>query len=160
MRVRGQGIKADDATFQPVTVTGLSVFNSSPSLTKLERKRIRSAVKELEVMSESMPDWAVLEPMYHRAMGRVGRLLACGHPDGEVLKARLNAVKRSHQTPLLERYKQAVTGNLTATESSLPVHLPFDQSTERSGPLPWEHCTHHPGIEPHRLSRYCLHIQY
>jgi len=119
MRVRGQGIKADDATFQPVTVTGLSVFNSLPGLTKMERKRIRSAVRELEMISESTPGWAALEPMYHRAMGRVGRLLACGHPDGEVLKARLNAVKWSHQTPLLDRYNQGVT-----------VLLPFEQSTD------------------------------
>jgi hypothetical protein len=108
MRVRGQGIKADDATFLPVTVTGLSVFNGTPSLTKLERKRIRSAVKELEVISGSMPEWAALEPMYHRAMGRVGRLLACDHPDGEALKARLNVIKQSYQTPLLERYQQAL----------------------------------------------------
>ncbi|MBP1125238.1 MULTISPECIES: reverse transcriptase family protein [Pseudomonas] len=108
MRVRGQGIRADDATFLPVTVTGLSVFNGTPSLTKLERKRIRSAVKELEVISGSMPEWAALEPMYHRAMGRVGRLLACGHPDGEALKARLNVIKRSYQTPLLERYQQTL----------------------------------------------------
>ncbi|WP_336354424.1 reverse transcriptase family protein [Pseudomonas granadensis] len=112
IRVRGQGIEADDATLQPITVTGLSVFNSSPGLTKLERKRIRSAVRELEVMSESTSDWTVLEPKYHRAMGRVGRLLACGHPDGEALKARLNVAKRSCQIPLLERYQQAISESL------------------------------------------------
>jgi hypothetical protein len=106
VRVRGQGIKSDDATFQPVTVTGLSVFNSAPGLTKLERKRIRSAVRELELLRETTSVWADLEPRYHRAMGRVGRLLACGHPDGVVLKARLNAVKRTYQTSLLERYQQ------------------------------------------------------
>lgn len=141
MRVRGQGIKTDDATYQPLTVTGLSVFNSTPGLTKLERKRIRSAVREFEVVSESMPDWAVLEPMYHRAMGRVGRLLACGHPDGEVLKARLNAVKRSYRTPLLERYQQAITECLSTGVDALgsvpssPVQL-----AEQNSPLPWEHC--------------------
>lgn len=141
MRVRGQGIKTDEATFQPVTVTGLSVFNSTPSLTKLERKRIRSAVRELEVISESMPDWAVLEPMYHRAMGRVGRLLACGHPDGEALKARLNVVKRSYQTPLLERYQQTITACLaTAADSLGNTSSCPDQSAERNGPLPWENC--------------------
>ncbi|MGE8188199.1 reverse transcriptase family protein [Pseudomonas sp. NPDC086278] len=141
MRVRGQGIKTDDATYQPLTVTGLSVFNSTPSLTKLERKRIRSAVRELEVMSKSIPDWSALEPMYHRAMGRVGRLLACGHPDGEALKARLNVVKRSYQTPLLERYQQTITACLAAASdspgsaSSCP-----GQSAERNAPLPWESC--------------------
>lgn len=141
MRIRGQGIKANDATFQPVTVTGLSVFNSTPGLTKLERKRIRSAVKELEVMSESTPGWAVLEPMYHRAMGRVGRLLASRHPDGEALKARLNAVKRSCQTPLLERYKETVTGYLATAANSLgsAPSCP-DQSAERNDPLPRGHC--------------------
>lgn len=60
-------------------------------------------------MSESSPGWAALEPKYHRAMGRVGRLLACGHPDGEALKARLNVVKRSFQIPLFERYQQAIS---------------------------------------------------
>lgn len=119
MRVRGQGIKTEGATYQPLTVTGLSVFNSTPSLTKLERKRIRSAVRELEVMSQSMPDWAGLEPMYHRAMGRVGRLLACGHPDGEALKTRLNMVKRLYQTPLIERYQQKITACLTTVAGSL-----------------------------------------
>lgn len=131
MRVRGQGIKTGDAIFQPLTVTGLSVFNNTPSLTKLERKRIRSAVRELEVMSESMSDWVALEPMYHRAMGRVGRLLACGHPDGEALKTRLNGVKRSYQTPLLERYQQIITPCLVMAADSLG-----------GGPLPWE--DHHP----------------
>ncbi|NLT89227.1 MAG: RNA-directed DNA polymerase [Pseudomonas lactis] len=139
MRVRGQGIKTDDAIFQPLTVTGLSVFNSTPSLTKLERKRIRSAVREIEVMSESMSNWVALEPMYHRAMGRVGRLLACGHPDGEALKARLNVVKRSYQTPLLERYQQTITACLVTAADSLGS-APFcsDQSAERNGPLLWE----------------------
>lgn len=106
MRIRGQGIKEDKHTFKPLTVTGLSIYNSTPGLTKLERKRIRSAVRELEIASESVHDWKVLEPMYHRAMGRVGRLLAYRHPDGESLKTRLNALKHSHQKPLLERYQQ------------------------------------------------------
>lgn len=108
MRVRGQAIKSEGAKFQPLTVTGLSIFNNAPSLAKSERKRIRSAVKELEVMSGSTPGWAAIEPKYHQAMGRVGRLIACGHPDGEALKARLNVVKRSYQTALIERYQQAV----------------------------------------------------
>lgn len=114
VRVRGQGIKADDnATYLPVTVTGLSVFNSAPGLTKLERKRIRSAVRELELMSEATSKWAVLEPLYLRAMGRVGRLLGCGHPDGYALRTRLNAVKQSYQTSLIERYQQSANTSPT-----------------------------------------------
>lgn len=138
VRVRGQGIEVDDAKFQPITVTGLSVFNGSPGLTKLERKRIRSAVRELEVMGESASGWLELESMYHRAMGRVGRLLACGHPDGELFKARLNAVKQSHQIALLDRYQVSASGlpgpaiRLVGEER----HEPY--SVERDGPLPWE----------------------
>lgn len=131
MRVRGQGIQLEDSTFQPVTVTGLSVFNETPGLTKLERKRIRSAVREVELCSKSIPTWAVLEPMYHRAMGRVGRLLACGHPDGVLLKERLNVIKRSYQQPLLERYQQAVANAIYG--SLHPV-----QATEQIGILPSE----------------------
>lgn len=143
MRVRGQGIKTGEAIFQPLTVTGLSVFNNTPSLTKLERKRIRSAVRQLEAMSESISDWVTLEPMYHRAMGRVGRLLACRHPDGEALKSRLNVVKRSYQTPLLERYQQTITMCLVAAADSLgTAPLCPDQAAERNGPLLWE--SHHP----------------
>lgn len=139
MRVRGQGIQENDQTFKPLTVTGLSVYNSVPGLTKLERKRIRSAVKQLEVASESVLDWKVLEPMYHRAMGRVGRLLACRHPDGEALKARLNVVKRSYQKPLLERYQQASNATVpleSYTFASVPMEAVAPEHT--SGPLPWE----------------------
>ncbi|WP_281870048.1 reverse transcriptase family protein [Pseudomonas sp. BR1R-5] len=135
MRVRGQGIKTDGATYEPVTITGLSVFNSSPSLTKDDRKRIRSAVRELELKRGAASGWVELEPMYHRAMGRVGRLLACGHPDGEVFKARLNAVKQSYQTALLDRYQQAV---VVASAVSLDGNSPpAEYSPERDGPLPW-----------------------
>lgn len=137
MRVRGQGIEVDDAKFQPITVTGLSVFNSSPGLTKVERKRIRSAVRELELMSEGGSSWVGLEPLFNRAMGRVGRLLACGHPDGELLKARLNTVRLSHQIPLLERYQLDVTG-LPEEAGSVVDRLSASYSAERDGPLPWE----------------------
>jgi hypothetical protein len=103
LRVRGQGIKMEDATFQPVTVTGLSVFNASIGRTKSERKRIRSAVREFELTSMSTAGWAAAGPMYICVMGRVGRLLACGHPDGRALKARPNAIRRSYNIPLLEQ---------------------------------------------------------
>lgn len=138
VRVRGQGIETDNATFQPVTVTGLSVFNTTPGLTKLERKRIRSAVRQLELMSEAGGVWLDLEPIYNRAMGRVGRLLACGHADGEALKARLNAVKLSHQAPLLDRYKLAIVGLLDTTTVIVGDGARFSYSAERDGPLPWE----------------------
>lgn len=139
LRVRGQGIKLEDATFQPVTVTGLSVFNVSIGLTKSERKRIRSAVREFELTSMSTADWAIVEPMYNRVMGRVGRLLACGHPDGRAFKARLNAIKQSYNTPLLERYHSVIT--LTA---SLIADGPSETRTcsaktvDNGSVMPWD----------------------
>ena len=69
--------------------------------------------------------------MYYRAMGRVGRLLACGHPDGVLLKERLNVVKRSYQQPLLERYQQAIANVIDGALH--PV-----QATEQIGIPPWE----------------------
>ena len=139
MRVRGQGVKESDNCFKPLTVTGLSVFNSVPGLTKIERKRIRSAVRQLEVMSETVHDWTILEPMYQRAMGRVGRLLACRHPDGQVLKARLNSVKRMQQVPLLQRYQQALGGGLVGCmrdDTPISSLLGVSQSEESQDPLP------------------------
>jgi len=106
LRVRGQSIEDEKGDFHPLTVTGLSIFNDGPGLTKAERKRIRSAVREVELLSASSSTWLLVEPTYHKAMGRVGRLLACGHSDGQVLKARLNAAKKIHQTALLDRYMQ------------------------------------------------------
>lgn len=139
LRVRGQGLRGEGATFQPVTVTGLSVFNSSPGLTKSERKRIRSAVRQLELASESTSGWAEIELMYQRAMGRVGRLLACGHPDGGLLKRRLNVVMRSYQKPLLERYRQDVAEcSLTITDTACIPPLCPSQLPEGVSSLPWE----------------------
>ncbi|MDM9552445.1 reverse transcriptase family protein [Pseudomonas asiatica] len=139
VRKRGQALTSDGATFQPITVTGLSIFNTSPGLTKSERKRIRSAVRELELASDSISEWAELEPMYHSAMGRVGRLLACEHPDGKVLQARLNLVKRFYQKPLLERYQQALVEQVTGETPDVPITqtLP-SQSSGPVGPLPWD----------------------
>jgi hypothetical protein len=138
MRLRGQGIKSHNNTFQPVTVTGLSVFNSAPGLTKLERKRIRSAVRALEIVSKSTSDWATLQLQYHRAIGRVGRLLACGHPDGKTLKDRLNAVKRSYQIPAIERYTQTLTSALDADSLAVDAHHLQSLPAVQSGSLPWE----------------------
>lgn len=137
IRVRGQGIKADDETFQPVTVTGLSVVNPTPGLTKSERKCIRSAVRELELMSEAGSHWIDLAPFYSRAMGRVGRLLACGHPDGKAFKARLNSVKLTHQVALLDRYKLTRKDVSQAASPSIEDGVRETYSAERDGPLPW-----------------------
>ncbi|WP_277372280.1 reverse transcriptase family protein [Pseudomonas sp. AA-38] len=103
IRKRGQTILAK-AGFEPLTVTGLSVFNEKPSLSKAERKAIRAAVKHTEDQAAQVSGWTELEPMFRSVMGRVGRLIACGHPDGERYKQRLKSLKARCQVPLLERY--------------------------------------------------------
>lgn len=103
VRKRGQTILAK-AGFEPLTVTGLSVFNEAPGLTKAERKAIRAAVKQAEDQASQGASWVQLEPTFRRVMGRVGRLIACGHPDGERYKQRLKSLKERCQVPLLERY--------------------------------------------------------
>lgn len=104
VRKRGQTIPAEPGRFAPLTVTGLSVFNAAASLSKAERKKIRAAVKQIETLAASKAPWAALDPLYRTAMGRIGQLIACKHPDGERFKARLNAVKKSFEIPLLDRY--------------------------------------------------------
>lgn len=96
--------------YEPLTVTGLSVFNEVPSLPKAERKAIREAVKQAEDQASQGARWAELEPKFRSLMGRVGRLIACGHPDGERYKLRLKALKTRCQEALLERYAAAKSG--------------------------------------------------
>ena len=109
IRKRGQTLMAK-AGYEPLTVTGLSVFNEVPSLPKAERKAIRAAVRQAEDQAAQGASWAELEPTFRSLMGRVGRLIACGHPDGERYKLRLKALKARCQVPLLDRYAAAATG--------------------------------------------------
>lgn len=92
VRKRGQTVRGKDG-FAPLTVTGLSVFNSAPGITKAERKNIRAAVREVEVMAAMGTPCHELEPFCRKVMGRIGRLIACKHPDGQRLKERVMALK-------------------------------------------------------------------
>lgn len=91
----------------PLTVTGLTIVNQTPGIPKAERKAIRAAVKQLEDQAEHGATWTQLEPLARRVMGRIGRLIACKHPDGERLKQRLHALKARSQVALLDRYAAA-----------------------------------------------------
>lgn len=92
VRKRGQTIRGKDG-FVPLTVTGLTVFNSVPGITKAERKNIRAAVREVEEKAALGTPWLELEPLCRKVMGRIGRLIACKHPDGQRLKERVMALK-------------------------------------------------------------------
>lgn len=112
IRKRGQAVLIK-AEYKPLTVTGLSIFNIAPSLPKSERKAIRTAVKHLEDQANQGAIWINLDPIYRRVMGRVGRLVACGHPDGERYKQRLKHLKERYQTPLMDRYVMQDGAELT-----------------------------------------------
>lgn len=103
VRKRGQTLEVK-VGFEPLTVTGLSVFNEAPGIPKSERKAIRAAVKQVEDQAIQGTTWAQLEPTVRSVMGRVGRLIVCGHPDGERFKLRLQALKEKYQEALLDRY--------------------------------------------------------
>jgi len=93
VRRRGQAIvKGDKCT--PITITGLSAFNQTkPTITQSERNKIRSSVKKIEIRAHAGDSWSDLVPLFNRAMGRVGRLISCRHPEGDRLKRRLQLVK-------------------------------------------------------------------
>jgi hypothetical protein len=139
VRKRGQalitGEKAD-----AVTVTGLVVDGLIPALPKKARMAIRAAVKQLEDRVEGYTGQLSTEDEkeVRRVMGRIGRLIACGHPEGQRLKARVRALLA--RAPLLERYAADIEfqpqvvavacEELSVTAASaLPIELPLD--------LPW-----------------------
>ena len=103
VRKRGQAILKGDQP-ETVTVTGLAVDRSIPAIPKKERMAIRAAVKQLEIRGEATvgPLSAEEKSEMRRVMGRIGRLIACGHPDGQRLKARVRAL--SKRAPLMERF--------------------------------------------------------
>ena len=83
----------------PITITGLNINNKSPSISKSERRNIRSAVHELEARHLNGENWDQLEALYRSTMGRIGRLIACNHPDGQRFKKRANKIKDLHKNP-------------------------------------------------------------
>lgn len=103
VRKRGQTVFSKNG-FEPLTITGLTIFNVAPGIPKVERKAIRAMVKQLEDQAAQGSTWAQLEPSVRSAMGRVGRLIASGHPDGQRLKQRLHALKAHSQLVLPDSY--------------------------------------------------------
>lgn len=130
------GNKAD-----AVTVTGLVVNGPIPALPKKARMAIRAAVKQLEdsVGGNSGQLSAEDDKEMRRVMGRIGRLIACGHPEGQRLKARVRAVLK--RAPLLERYVSGAehpilmtAGNSGAMSGMTTSPVSIDLQVD----LPWE----------------------
>ncbi|MBS9404795.1 RNA-directed DNA polymerase [Halomonas sp. TRM85114] len=79
---------------QKLEVTGLVTAGSSPTIDKDERKRIRSAVHNLEkaVGKEGMTPEN--RKKWDSAKGRVGRLVRLKHPESRKLSQRLDAIRQ------------------------------------------------------------------
>jgi hypothetical protein len=101
---------------EPAIVTGLTVMGGRPSVPKQERNKIRAAVKTFEIMMEVRGAFVGCEGVYNSAMGRVGRLLACGQTEGFALKERLNNARMKFNTPLLERHRLSSNGSIERAE--------------------------------------------
>lgn len=103
VRKRGQALITGDKA-DAVTVTGLVVDGPIPALPKKDRLAIRAAVKQLEDRLDGKHGHLSTEDEkeVRRVMGRIGRLIACGHPEGQRLKARVRVLLT--RSPLLERY--------------------------------------------------------
>ncbi|WP_311968468.1 reverse transcriptase family protein [Pseudomonas baltica] len=103
VRKRGQALITGEKA-EAVTVTGLVVNGPIPALPKRARLAIRAAVKQLEDRFEGNSGQlsAEDEKEVRRVMGRIGRLIACEHPEGQRLKARVRVLLA--RAPLLDRY--------------------------------------------------------
>lgn len=111
LRKKGQNVLSKGAA-GALTVTGLTVHGSTPNVTKKERREIRAAVYEFEMLINTGLSMCDVQSKFDRAMGRVGRLLATKHPDGLKLRERLRAAKK-----LAERF------NPSFAQAEQHVHL-------------------------------------
>lgn len=89
---------------EALVITGLGISGRSTGVVKSERNRIRAAVRQFEISIEMGKTFEEVSHLYHSAMGRVGRMLACGQPAGLEFKKRLNEAKNKAGVPLIEKY--------------------------------------------------------
>ncbi len=101
---RGQAITRGGKS-EALVVTGLGIAGKATGVVKAERYRIKAAVRQFEIAIESGGRLEDVMHLYHSAMGRVGRLLACGQPSGIKLKKRLNDAKKLGEISLIDKYK-------------------------------------------------------
>lgn len=136
VRKRGQALLRT-AKAEAVTVTGLVVDRPTLSLPKKERMAIRAAVKQLELRAVGLQGQfsEVDDREIRRVMGRIGRLIACGHPDGQRLKSRVRALLMS--APLLDRYmgSDEVPAVMLASSDELVATKP---AAAEDLDLPWD----------------------
>jgi hypothetical protein len=93
---------------EPLVITGLGISGKATGVVKAERYKIRAAVRQFEIAIESGAYFEEVAHLYQSAMGRVGRLIACGQPSGAEFKMRLNNAKKLGQISIIDKYKSEV----------------------------------------------------
>lgn len=83
---------------QRLEITGLVANSATPAVSKLERKRIRSAVYNLERAVRQDGMTPENSKAWNSARGRVGGLVRLKHPAGKQLTQRLNALRQGDMT--------------------------------------------------------------
>lgn len=107
---RGQVIKEIDEetqkpTHSPITVTSLSIHHKNVAISKQERRKVRACVYNLEKTNMEETPYQEWCRRYSSAMGKVSRLITCGHKEGEPLKQRLKNLKDAHRKLYLRSSK-------------------------------------------------------
>ncbi|WP_211343476.1 reverse transcriptase family protein [Lampropedia puyangensis] len=103
--------KLQNAGMQPLIVHGLRVDFDQPRLPPDEPRRIRAAVKNLELLA-STPGYRASRAYrkdFNRCLGRVNKLDRVGHKQHKVLLARLRSVIPLPSHMDIERAEQQVT---------------------------------------------------
>lgn len=77
---------------QQLKVTGLVTNSASPAVEKNERRRIRSAVHELEISAKAEGISDINQQRWRKTRGRVERLIRMKHPEGSKFMSRLNNI--------------------------------------------------------------------
>lgn len=78
-----------------VIVTGYAVSGGRPSVSKSERSRVRSAVRQIELQARSDGTNPDLQALFRSTASRVARIARCGSAQGHWLRQRLAEVNPS-----------------------------------------------------------------
>ncbi|BAP44744.1 RNA-directed DNA polymerase [Pseudomonas sp. StFLB209] len=111
---KGQAIALSNGKYEPALITGLSISGPKPVITKKERNRIRGLVKNYQALIDMGRPDSELEKVFHKVMGQVGRIIACGQAEGAELKKTLNEARRLSKKSIFERHDSLIN----ASESS------------------------------------------
>jgi hypothetical protein len=77
-----------------MTVHKLNVNSGKPTLSKIERSKIRAAVKEFETLAQSATSWEEIEERYNKVNGRVNLMKRLHPNEAQKYIEKIKAVKK------------------------------------------------------------------